>query len=227
LEKSGVDFLKLAIFDFDGTLFPEETFPLLMSRLKIHPKYHRNYRQFIMGIVPVYLAYKCKVCPEMTMKEFSMRRYLTSFKTASKEEIDQFFYEVGDSMTMKLSGSVIKRLEQHRRDGYYIMLVSGAFEPLLYSVTKELPFDKIIGTSIPFNQIMEKQFRIDPIQGTRKKEVVQEQFSNMEIDWSDSYAYGDSYSDLAVLELVGNPVAVKPDSRLSEIAIHRKWEIMS
>jgi len=156
-----------------------------------------------------------------------MRRYLTSFKTASKEEIDQFFYEVGDSMTMKLSGSVIKRLEQHRRDGYYIMLVSGAFEPLLYSVTKELPFDKIIGTSIPFNQIMEKQFRIDPIQGTRKKEVVQEQFSNMEIDWSDSYAYGDSYSDLAVLELVGNPVAVKPDSRLSEIAIHRKWEIMS
>lgn len=49
----------------------------------------------------------------------------------------------------------------------------------------------------------------------------------MEIDWSDSYAYGDSYSDLAVLELVGNPVAVKPDSRLSEIAIHRKWEIMS
>lgn len=218
--------MKLAIFDFDGTLFPEETFPLLMSRLKVHPKFQRNYRQFMMGIVPVYLAYKCKICPENTMKEFSMRRYLTSFKTASKEEIDQFFYEVGDSMRLKLSDSIIQRLDQHRRDGYYIMLVSGAFEPLLYAVTKDLPIDKIIGTSIPFHQIKEKQFRIDPIQGNRKKEVVQEQFSNMEIDWSDSYAYGDSYSDLAVLELVGNPVVVQPDPRLSEIAFNRKWERM-
>jgi phosphoserine phosphatase len=29
-----------------------------------------------------------------------------------------------------------------------------------------------------------------------------------------------------VLELVGNPVAVKPDSRLSEVANSRKWELM-
>ncbi|MGM0903768.1 HAD family hydrolase [Mesobacillus maritimus] len=218
--------MKLAIFDFDGTLFPKETFPLLMNHLKTHPNYHQNYRHFITGLIPVYVAYKCKLCPEKTMKEYSMRRYLSSFKSTSKEEINQFFYELGDSMSTKLSDSVVQRLEQHRKDGYYIMLVSGAFEPLLHSVTKNISFDRIIGTSIPFNLQKGKQVRIDPIQGYRKKEVVQEQFSNVEVDWANSYAYGDSYSDLDVLELVGNPVAVKPDSRLSEVANNRKWEMM-
>ncbi len=33
------------------------------------------------------------------------------------------------------------------------------------------------------------------------------------IDLSESYAYSDSESDLPMLELVGNPVAVNPDSR--------------
>jgi HAD superfamily hydrolase (TIGR01490 family) len=218
--------LKLAIFDFDGTLFPDETFPLLMNHLKTHPSYHQNYRHFISGLIPVYMAYKCKLCPEKTMKEYSMRRYLSSLKTTSNEDLNQFFYELGDAMSTKLSDSVVQRLEQHRKDGYYIMLVSGAFEPLLHSVTKNISFDKIIGTSVAPVYKKDKRLRIDPIQGYRKREVVQEQFSNIEVDWANSYAYGDSYSDLDVLELVGNPVAVKPDSRLSEVANSRKWELM-
>jgi len=218
--------LKLAIFDFDGTLFPDETFPLLMNHLKTHPSYQQNYRHFIAGVIPVYAAYKCKLCPEKKMKEYSMRRYLASLRSTSKEEMNQFFYELGDTMSARLSDTVVQRLEQHRKDGYYLMLVSGAFEPLLHSVTKHISFDKIIGTSIPYNLQSDKRVRIDPIQGYRKKEVVREQFSNIDVDWDNSYAYGDSYLDLDVLELVGNPVAVKPDSRLSAVATDRKWEMM-
>lgn len=218
--------MKVAIFDFDGTLFPNETFPLLMNHLKTHPKFHQKYRPFMTRLIPVYLAYKCKLCPEKTMKEYSMRHYLHSFTSSPETEMEQFFYELGDTMSEKLSDSVLQRLEEHRRDGYYIMLVSGAFEPLLHSVTKNVAFDKIIGTSVPPLHKKDKQMSIDPIQGVRKREVVMNQFVNMEVDWANSYSYGDSYSDLDVLELVGNPVAVKPDSRLSEVARNRKWEII-
>ena len=45
------------------------------------------------------------------------------------------------------------------------------------------------------------------------------------LDLSRSYAYADSISDLPMMEAVGNPVAVNPDSRLQKAARERGWEI--
>ncbi|MGH8980965.1 MAG: HAD family hydrolase, partial [Acidimicrobiales bacterium] len=42
---------------------------------------------------------------------------------------------------------------------------------------------------------------------------------------SESVAYADSASDLAMLEAVGFPVAVNPESRLSAIARRRGWHV--
>ncbi len=44
------------------------------------------------------------------------------------------------------------------------------------------------------------------------------------IDLANSYAYSDSITDLPMLELVGNPVAVNPDRELTRIAREREWE---
>lgn len=220
--------MKVAIFDFDGTLFPEETFPLMMKHLKTHPVHNNKYRRFISRILPVYLAYKLKLYPEQKMKEYSMRSYITAFGQTSKADIQKFFSQLGGEMSQKLSEPVLQRLEQHSRDGYYIMLVSGAFEPLLHAVTKNINFDCIIGTSIPFrNKEIDKKTPVIHIQGERKKENIFAQLANNDVDWKNSFAYGDSYSDLNVLELVGNPVAVKPDSRLLQVANARKWEIIT
>ena len=41
----------------------------------------------------------------------------------------------------------------------------------------------------------------------------------------ESVAYADSASDLAMLEAVGFPVAVNPESRLSAIARRRGWHV--
>ena len=46
------------------------------------------------------------------------------------------------------------------------------------------------------------------------------------IDLAASYAYSDSESDLPMLEAVGHPVAVNPDSALEKIARERGWRIM-
>src|SRR5207245_9411401 len=44
-------------------------------------------------------------------------------------------------------------------------------------------------------------------------------------DLSASYAYGDSLSDLPMLETVGHPVAVNPDPRLRRVAKDRRWAV--
>jgi hypothetical protein len=43
------------------------------------------------------------------------------------------------------------------------------------------------------------------------------------VDLSASYAYADSISDLQLLEMVSNPVAVYPDERLRQVARDRGW----
>ena len=216
--------MKVAIFDFDGTLFPEETFPLMMKHLKTHPQHAKRYRYFFAKILPIYVAYKCKLYPEKPMKAHSMWSLVSSFGSAKQSEVDLFFRELGRGMSEKLSGSVLERFEQHRKDGYYTMLVSGAFEPLLYAATDKLAFDSIIGTQVP---ISNKKSEMVHVHGEKKIEKVKEKLANYNVDWNNSFAYGDSFADVPVLELVGHPVAVKPESRLLQIAQDRNWEILS
>lgn len=45
------------------------------------------------------------------------------------------------------------------------------------------------------------------------------------IDLANSYGYSDSITDLPMLELVGNPVAVNPDRELTRVAHDRDWEM--
>lgn len=44
---------------------------------------------------------------------------------------------------------------------------------------------------------------------------------------TDCYAYSDSISDLPMMELVGHPIAVNPDSELAYVARNRGWAVVS
>ena len=61
--------------------------------------------------------------------------------------------------------------------------------------------------------------------GPAKAEAIREMAARESIDLPASFAYSDSVTDLPMLEAVGNPVAVNPDSDLLKIATERDWEI--
>lgn len=219
--------MRVAVFDFDGTLYEKETFQVLMDHLKNHPNYHRRYRKFFREMLPRYVGYKLKVYPERRMKERSMQLYLNSLNQLPKDEIDTYFKEIGKEMRNHFNPLVLSKLEQHIENGVYVMLVSGAYTNLVQFTTKYLNFDKVIGTDIIFkNNMIDTSTPAYHINGVRKNEKIEETLQGKEIDWKNSYAYADSYSDISVLDLVGNPVAVQPDSRLKAIAEERNWEIM-
>lgn len=46
-------------------------------------------------------------------------------------------------------------------------------------------------------------------------------------DFAESYFYGDSQSDVPLMEKVTHPIAVEPDDALAEIARKRNWPIIS
>ncbi|WOV88472.1 HAD-IB family hydrolase [Sporosarcina oncorhynchi] len=220
--------MKVAIFDFDGTLYAEETFQLLMKHLKHHPQHNSKYKSFFRKILPLYIGYKAKVVPESTMKERSMQLYASALQSLDKSGQSAYFKEMKEAMQANFNKDVIERIKQHELAGIHIMLVSGAYTPLLHAVTTGLPFNDIIGTEIPYSLDgrFDTQTKIYHIQGKRKNEMIMKALADKEVDWSNSFAYGDSYSDLPVLELVGNPIAVKPEKRLHQIANDRSWEVL-
>ena len=61
--------------------------------------------------------------------------------------------------------------------------------------------------------------------GPHKADAIREMAVREGIDLAHSYAYSDSITDLPMLELVGNPVAVNPDRELTRVARERDWEM--
>lgn len=221
--------MKVAIFDFDGTLYKKETFTLLMNHLKEHPVYGPRYKSFYRSILAPYIGYKMRVYPEGKMKRQLMQRYLRAFSGLTKNELEEYFAEVAKEMKEDFNKEVISKLRNHVENGDYVMIVSGAFTPLLQAAVEEFHIlvDEIIGTEVPLqNGLLDVHTTIDHVQAERKTERIYENLKDKQIDWDNSYAYGDSYSDLAVLKIVGNPVAVCPDDKLKVVANKNKWEII-
>lgn len=219
--------MRVAIFDFDGTIYAEETFTLLMKHLKEHPTYQTSYKRFYRAIVPPYIANKLKVYPDSKMKKRSMQLYLEAFEGRTKQEMDLYFEEIKSVMQQDFNKKVLDRLKLHQQEDIHILLVSGAYTQFLERVTDGLVFNQIIGTDIFYRD--EKVYTknvITHINGEQKTLKVHEALNGHQIDWENSFAYGDSFSDLPVLELVGNPVAVRPDEKLRSLANERRWEVM-
>jgi phosphoserine phosphatase len=63
--------------------------------------------------------------------------------------------------------------------------------------------------------------------GPHKAEAIREMAVREGIDLARSYAYSDSITDLPMLDLVGNPVAVNPDRELARVARDREWETIT
>lgn len=222
-----VKFMRVAIFDFDGTIYAEETFTLLMKHLKEHPTYHSSYKRFYRAIVPPYIANKLKLYPDNKMKKRSMQLYLEAFNGLTKQEMDIYFSGIKATMQQDFNAKVLERLKRHQEENIHILLVSGAYTQFLERVTDGLVFNQIIGTDIFYkdDKVYTKN-AINHVNGQQKTLKVHEALDGHQIDWENSYAYGDSFSDMPVLELVGNPVAVRPEEKLRSLANARGWEVM-
>jgi HAD superfamily hydrolase (TIGR01490 family) len=64
------------------------------------------------------------------------------------------------------------------------------------------------------------------VYGAGKVEAISKLAAERGYDLRACYAYSDSVSDLPMLELVGHPVAVNPDSDLADIAHERGWPVV-
>lgn len=220
--------MKVALFDFDGTLYPYETFQTLRYHMRDNPKYKKYYKHFVRRFAPAYFGHKLKLVPELQFQNKALESYIYAFKGASKDEVETFFSEVGEAMREQLNEAVVERLQWLRDNNYYTILISGAFQPMLKAMFKD-EFCHIIGSQVNYNKkdVLSTKIPFVRVFGARKIDLIRNHLKHKNVDWDKSHAYSDSATDLSMLKLVGHPVVVKPDANLKIIANKNGWEILN
>ena len=121
----------------------------------------------------------------------------------------------------KRQNNILEELEQHRRDGLELVLVSSAYQPLVDAFALRMDAEaigtplvyqagRLVGLELPINAYQDKARRL------------KERFPGFEV----RMAYGDTESDLAMMESSQVPVAVNPDEELQKTAESRGWRII-
>lgn len=221
--------MKVAIFDFDKTLFQVDTLPFLLSRWKLFRYSRIKHYKVFFSVAWLYLKYKTGITKlsREEMKLMAMDRFNRIFKGMSESEILEFFNRCFEHSKELMNISVLAELKKAKSNGYHTVLLSGSYTHFINYVGDFLEFDTVIGTKMHFNNnIYDIDKKLDTITGDKKLDKIQETFDKNQVDWKKSISFADSYSDLKILDLVGNPVAVNPDKKLKQIAKEKGWKVI-
>ena len=118
----------------------------------------------------------------------------------------------------------LARVRAHRRLGHRTLLITGALD-FVIAPLRPL-FDDIVCARMAQKngRYTGRLDELPPI-GEARALLLADYAEAHGLALAESVAYADSASDLAMLEAVGFPVAVNPESRLSAIARRRGWHV--
>jgi HAD superfamily hydrolase (TIGR01490 family) len=156
-----------------------------------------------------------------------MSEFLSRIEGTPTSELDL----VGSSLLPRLVDRVRPEsrnlLSLHHEHGRDTWIVSASPEELVAPLADSLGMTGAIGTR---GEVVDGRYtgQLDGpfVYGPGKAEAISRLAAERGYDLERCYAYSDSVSDLPMLELVGHPVAVNPDSRLDAVAHDRGWPVV-
>jgi len=219
----------VALFDSDGTLY---TAQFGRGMMKYSDEHGRKYfsRRYYASILPTYFLFKIKLASWQKLQHALLANLSGLLQGLDQEQaVTALTWLLHEYLLPTQRADVFKRLKEHQANGHKVMIVSGMLMPCAELFRKYLGADGAIGTQPELiNGRYTGRTVLPLISSEAKADKVKElvQSRSWDVDWTSSYAYGDSYTDSAMLNLVGNPVAVYPDSKLFTLAKEKQWEVL-
>jgi HAD superfamily hydrolase (TIGR01490 family) len=212
--------MTLAIFDIDGTLVRGSSERLfwryLLVRGRQGPKQLLAYLLFLVRYVPTGGIHTAK----------KNKAYLCGLESAEVSMLASDF--VKTVLVPRLYEPAVQRAQQHLRRGDAVMLLSGTLEPIARALADHLGIRYVCATvcSERHGRYLAQPPETHPF-GAAKLSLSRRFAAQIGTDLPNACAYGDSKHDLYLLEAVGEPIAVRPDSTLLAAAIARDWEVIA
>ena len=154
-----------------------------------------------------------------------LRYFYRRFDGAPTDRIDADCAEMlSDLIITKSFPQGIRRVRQHRQAGHTTLLITGALD---FVVAPLRPlFDHIIAAEMGSRDgVYDGRLTAVPPTGEARYQTLADFAELHGLDLRESVAYADSTSDLPMLEAVGFPVAVNPETKLAALARRRGWLI--
>jgi HAD superfamily hydrolase (TIGR01490 family) len=120
-----------------------------------------------------------------------------------------------------------EEIAHHRKHGAQIALISAGPRHSIMQVAKEFGIDRVsTGWANVVDGRVHDLAGVEIPYGPMKRVHAQRHCDELGADPKDCWAYGDSPSDIEMLEFVGHPVAVNPRGELRRVAEARGWTIV-
>ena len=211
-----------AFFDFDETLLEVES-----GRLGIQWLWDRRLVPFgyILKILVAGFFYRRHLLSDERMVKilltFYKNKQLVDFQNGAAD-----FYKT--YLKPRLAPAIVARVHDHKSQGHVLVLISGSVRYMLEPVAQDLEFDHLLCTDLEVNPDGRLTGKPNgPVCVDLNKRILTLALAqNIGLDLARSYAYGNHHSDLPLLESVGHPHAVAPNSALEKIARQRSWPIL-
>ncbi len=211
----------LAVFDLEHTLMSSnvvDTYAWLASR-HLGPARRARFVADLVRQGPALLA-----LDRRDRGDF-LRSFYRRFENAPLDRLREDSWELFHRQLLTRSfPDGLARVRAHRALGHRTLLITGALDFIIEPIRPL--FDDIVCAEMEQRdgRLTGHLTTLPPI-GEARAILLADYASSHSLSLEESVAYADSASDLAMLEAVGFPVAVNPESRLSAIARRRGWHV--
>src|SRR5204863_5106430 len=153
-----------------------------------------------------------------------LRHFYRKYEDAPVGRLRHDSWELfSDHILKKAFPAGIRRVREHRALGHRTVLITGALD-FVIDPLRPL-FDDVVCASLGVDgdgRYTGELLSVPPTGEARA--LAMADYADAEgLSLAESVAYADSASDLPMLEAVGHPVAVNPETRLAAIARKRGW----
>lgn len=212
-----------ALFDLDGTLTRVRS--LESSFIAFLLKKRRIRFPQVVHTAGFFLR-TCWNAPSDSLKRNKM--YLRGIPATEIETLAGDFISSRGKELLHPEG--VRLLLEHMDKGHVTILVTGSLELLVEPLVRELglPFERTFSTKLRTSCGL-LTGEIDGIHyhGESKRRLATDLASQLGFSLEVSYCYADSRSDIPLLSLFGNPVAVNPDRYLARTATRKNWKTVT
>jgi putative phosphoserine phosphatase / 1-acylglycerol-3-phosphate O-acyltransferase len=139
------------------------------------------------------------------------------------------FTELGEVIFDKyLAGAVYPEsralIRAHQRQGHTVVILSSATRYQIEPIARELNIEHLLCNHFEvINGEFSGEVREPVVFADGKRQVAADYAGQRGLDLQASFFYSDGYEDLPLLEAVGHPRPLNPDSRLHDVARFRNW----
>lgn len=215
---------RAAFFDVDGTLVRTNivhTYAFYaMNQGSILGSAWKTFRT--VASIPAFLA-----TDRLNRKLFNEFFY-SYYEGQSEDRLESLADELfEDVLRPAIFKGTPRLIEECRRAGCRIVLVTGALDFTVRKLAEHLGADDLIANRMRFVQGVATGRVIPPIiEGAHKALAIRDFCVKQGLALEKSFAYSDSFSDYPMLAVVGHPAAVNPDARLARVARAYEWPVI-